>query len=99
MNDSLSAKIDSEKSILGVMICFHKTMDFFIENIRAKDFIDKRHKIIFKAIQYLFFQGVSIDLISLAGVLKATGKLKECGGSLYIAELYEEFNNTEYSGH
>lgn len=83
----MSIPNESEQSVLGAIIINPKTIPFFIENIKAKDFSNKQHKMIYKAIQCLFFQGVGVDLISIAETLKASGKLQECGGALYLAEL------------
>lgn len=87
MMDFISIPNESEKAILGTMINNPKTIPFFVENIKAKDFLTKQHKIIYKVIQYLFFQGTPIDLISISETLMASGKLQECGGAVYLAEL------------
>lgn len=87
MKEFISIPIESEQAVLGAIISNPKTIPFFIENIKAKDFSNKHHKMIYKAIQYLFFQGVGVDLVSIAETLKASGKLQECGGALYLAEL------------
>ena len=69
-------------------------MYFFVEHIRPKDFIDKRHKMIYKAIQYLFFQQAPIDVISICEALKASNRLDECGGALYISEIMMSFESS-----
>lgn len=87
MKDFISIPNESEKAVLGAMIANPKTISFFIENIKPKDFLNKQHKVIYKVIQYLFFQSAPIDLVSISETLKASGKLQECGGAVYLAEL------------
>lgn len=82
----------SEQDIISLLILSPDSIYFFIENIKPRDFKDKRNAIIYRAIQYLFFQKESVDLISIASVLKASNKLEECGGPIYLGELVTNFS-------
>lgn len=82
----------SEQDILSLLILSPNSIYFFIENISPRDFKDKRHAIIYRAIQYLFFQKKTVDLVSLASVLKASNQLDECGGAVYLSELITSFS-------
>jgi replicative DNA helicase len=55
----------SEQDIISLLILSPNSIYFFIENISPRDFKDKRHAIIYRAIQYLFFQKNQLTLFPL----------------------------------
>ncbi len=55
----------SEQDIISLLILSPNSIYFFIENISPRDFKDKRHAIIYRAIQYLFFQKKQLTLFPL----------------------------------
>ena len=79
--------ITAEKSLLGALIISENIFPEIITIVRAKDFYDKNHQIIFDAMMSLYDQHRPIDLLTLTSELKTSKKLKEIGGAPYLAEL------------
>ncbi len=79
--------ITAEKSLLGAVIIAENIFPEIITIVRAKDFYDKNHQIIFEAMMSLYDQHRPIDLLTLTSELKSSKKIKEIGGAQYLAEL------------
>ncbi|MBP9758073.1 replicative DNA helicase [Candidatus Dojkabacteria bacterium] len=59
------------------------------ELINANDFYYPKHKIIFEAIEHLFYSHEAIDSLTIISYLKKAKSLKEIGGASYITEIIE----------
>jgi len=55
--------------------------------LSTDDFVDKRHKAIFSAIQEMIGEE-SVDMVSVTGHLERNGKLSDAGGLAYVAEVF-----------
>ncbi len=79
--------IVAEKSLLGAILISDATLPEILTMIRADDFYDERHRMIFAAMSSLYDQHKPVDLLTLTNELKGTKKLKDVGGAPYLAEL------------
>ena len=92
MTDKRTAKIppqnlDAEKSLIGAVLIDEEVMADVSENVKAIDFYDKNHGIIFGAMIRLFEKHRPVDLLTLTDELKRKDELDAIGGSAYLTEL------------
>ena len=92
MTDKRTAKIppqnlDAEKSLIGAVLIDEEVMADVSENVKAIDFYDKNHGIIFGAMIRLFERHKPVDLLTLTDELKRKDELDAIGGSAYLTEL------------
>ena len=80
--------VEAEQAVLGSLLI---DRDAFVRiqsvNLAASDFYVERHGWIFAAMNDLFRQGKSVDLITLSDELTRRGQLEEIGGSSHLASL------------
>ena len=86
MTDKRTAKIppqnlDAEKSLIGAVLIDEEVMADVSENVKAIDFYDKNHGIIFGAMIRLFEKHKPVDLLTLTDELKRKDELDAIGGS------------------
>ena len=79
--------IVAEKSLLGAILLSDGVFPEVITIVRAKDFYEEKHQVIFNAMMNLYDQHRPIDLLTLTAELKSLKKLKEVGGAPYLTEL------------
>ena len=85
--------LEAERSLLGAILLEEssgqKAGSFpdILEKLSDKDFYDKKHGAIFRAMTNLYEHGQPIDLLTLTSELRSLKLLKEVGGSPYLAEL------------
>ncbi len=79
--------LDAEKSLLGAILINEDALADVSEIITAKDFYEKRHELIFKAVMRLYERHRPVDLLTLTDELKRKKELAEIGGSTYLTEL------------
>lgn len=83
----LPQSVDFESSVLAS--CLTGDSDRVTELLNENDFYKNSHKLIFKAITYLYRQKAEINLVSVVDRLTETGDIKESGGASYIASLLD----------
>ncbi len=86
--DKLPPKnIEAEKSLLGGLLMdkdsIYKIIDFF----QVKDFYEKKHEQIYRALVDITERSGSIDLLSVANRLEEKELLEQVGGNSYLTEL------------
>ena len=79
--------IVAEKSLLGAVMIQDAVLPEVLTILKPRDFYEKRHEMIFSAMQSLYDQHKPIDLLTLTAELKKTKLLKEIGGAPYLTEL------------
>ena len=79
--------VSAEKSLLGAIMLSNDVLPDILTILRPRDFYEKRHEIIFKAIVDLYDQHKPIDLLTLTSELKAKKQLKDVGGASYLTDL------------
>lgn len=79
--------VEAEKSLLGAIMLQDSVMAEILTILKAQDFYDKRHSLIFDAMTHLYDSHKPIDLLTLTAELKTQKTLKEIGGAPYLTEL------------
>lgn len=79
--------IDAEKSLLGALLIDREAINKVADYLRAEDFYQRGHQIIYEALTALFDKREPIDLLSLSNKLEEKGALEQVGGIAYITSL------------
>jgi len=79
--------VDAEMSLLGAVLIDEEVLADITEHVKAKDFYDKRHAIIYDAMMRLYEKNKPVDLLTLTDELKRKKEVDEIGGSAYLTEL------------
>lgn len=76
-----------EKIILGSLLLEGSAINEVAEILKPEVFYQDQHKAIYTAIEEIYRNGESIDMIVVSEKLKKSGNLDEVGGLMYISEL------------
>ena len=80
--------IEAEQSVLGgLMLDGGEAWQAVSSLVGDEDFIQRRHRVLFRAMGRLIEQGKSLDVITVSDALERSNKLGEIGGGSYIAQL------------
>lgn len=79
--------IDAEMSLLGAVLIDDDVLADVNEIVKASDFYDKRHQIIYSAMTRLYERHKPVDLLTLTDELKKKDEFDTVGGSTYLTEL------------
>lgn len=93
--------LELEQAVLGAVMLDRDAMPDIIDLLRPESFYLESHQVIYEAMQHLFNQAKTIDLLTIHEELLKMGKLEEAGGASYLAELTERVAsaaNIEYHG-
>lgn len=82
--------IDAERSILGAVLLDPDAILKIIDIITPEDFYEARNALVYETMLYLFEKRRAIDIVTLSEALESLGKIKEVGGSSYLAEIVNE---------
>jgi len=91
--------VDVEEIILGALMLERDVIDIAINELKAEDFYNPAHVLIFETIVELYNAHQPVDLITMTSKLRERKKLDDCGGALYLADLTNRVgsaSNTEY---
>jgi len=81
--------IESERVVLGAIICGHpQTVEIF-EKLTPEDFFDSRHKVIFTTLRSMWDAGHPTGLPALHDALNARNVLENVGGIAYVSACAE----------
>jgi len=86
INKNLTAN-EIEKVVLGTLLIDSKIYSDNSKILSDKLFSKDSHKIIFKAIEQLCQNNITIDMVIVIHQLKKNGKLEEAGGDKYVIDL------------
>lgn len=78
---------EAEKSVLGALFLEPNKMPTVQGIIEEEDFYKQRHQLIFRAMDSLYNQSTTIDIITLASKLESYDELSNVGGREYLTEL------------
>lgn len=79
--------LDAEMSLLGAVLIDEEVLADISEHVKADDFYDKRHGIIYGAMMRLYEKHKPVDLLTLTDELKKKDELEAISGSAYLTEL------------
>ncbi len=79
--------IDAEMSLLGAVLINDDVLSDVSDKLKAADFYDKRHQVVFDAMLRLYEKHKPVDLLTLSNELEGKKQLETVGGSGYLSEL------------
>jgi len=92
--------LEAERAVLGAMLLDKEVIPKVLEIIREGDcFYSKVHRLIYEEIVNLFNKNKPVDLVTLREGFRKKKKLKEVGGSAYLAELVNSVPTTINAGY
>jgi replicative DNA helicase len=89
----------AERAVLAALLIDADRMVDVQDRLKPADFHDKRHRAIFEALVQLDEQGQGVDPVTLIATLRATGRLLEAGGDMYVAELLGAVSSAAHLKH
>lgn len=81
--------LDAERAVLGSMMLSPTAVDGCEHLLRAADFYDARHGMIFAAIKDLRRRGSPVDAIQVKAAMQANGQLSKLGSPAFLINLIE----------
>ena len=85
-----------EEAVLGALMLEKDAYSQVSEILKADTFYEKKHQIIFTAIQELALAQNPIDMLTVTNQLQRDGKLDEIGGPYYIAQLTQKVSSAAH---
>lgn len=79
--------LDAEKSLLGAILISEESLPDITEIVKADDFYDTRHQLIYEAMWNLYERHKPVDLLTITAELRRKKNLDKAGGSAYLSEL------------
>lgn len=79
--------VDAEMSLLGAVLIDEEVLADVVEHVKAGDFYDKRHGLVFGAMMRLYEKNKPVDLLTLTDELTRKKELDAVGGSAFLSEL------------
>ncbi|HWJ02764.1 MAG TPA: replicative DNA helicase [Verrucomicrobiae bacterium] len=79
--------LEAELSVLGAMMLDQEAVISATELLRAEDFYQDSHRLVFEAALELNEKSLPIDMVTVAEALRAKGDLEKIGGIAFIASL------------
>lgn len=79
--------LDAETSLLGAVLIDQEVLTDISDKLKADDFYDKRHRLIFEGMVRLFEQHTPVDLLTLTEELKKKDALDTIGGPAFLTDL------------
>lgn len=81
---------DAERSVLGAVLLDKDAIIKIIDILTPEDFYEDRNGIIYEAMLTLFDKRQPIDILTISEILDTSGKIKDAGGSAYLAQIVNE---------
>lgn len=80
----------NERAVLGACLLDRDAISAVRDFLSMEDFYLEKHSIIYGVLLDLLERHIAPDIASVAGELRAVGKLELCGGVLYLSQLCED---------
>ena len=79
--------LDMEVAVIGALMLEKEAWGQVAEMLKPESFYDKRHQIIFQAIQTLNVEEKPVDIMTVCDQLERTGLLEDAGGNTYLIQI------------
>ena len=91
---------EAEQSILGIMMVDNTKILPIIVLLNKNDFFTPAHKNIYTAIEYLYREGKSVDIVTVSEYLRFNEELESSGGREYVTQLaYNVITTANYKNY
>jgi len=91
--------LEAEQSLLGALLLDQEVMVKVGDVVRAEDYYQDSHRIIFETMVELFERHQPIDLLTLGNRLEEKGVLKQIGGRTILVELTNVVTTSAHVAH
>lgn len=88
--DALLLQQKIERSLLSILMAHTDKWDEVLPYLAEQNFVDKRHRFIFSALQGLVENRQPVDPLILGEVLEREDRLAAAGGLVYLIEISQE---------
>lgn len=85
--ESQPHNVDAERTVLGALLLDPEAMIKVSDLLKAEDFYDPTHRLIYQAIYELYSKHEPIDFVTVSGKLADKKKIQDIGGSAFLAQL------------
>ena len=82
--------LEMEVAVLGALMVEQEAWGEVAETLKPESFYDKRHQLIFQAIQTLNVEQKPVDIMTVCDQLERTGLLEDAGGNTYLMQINAE---------
>ena len=79
--------IEAEQSVLGALLLSNEAYEHIAGELKAGDFYQAAHQVIFKAIAGLLDRGEPADVVTVSDAIDRGGQSAQTGGLAYLGEL------------
>jgi replicative DNA helicase len=76
---------DAERALLGCVLLAPAWLEWVSQHLSVDDFYLASHRLIFRA--FLDLMGTTLDVVTVADLLRQKGELEKVGGVSYLASL------------
>ena len=98
----LPSNNEAEMAVLGAAIVQPLEIGPLLideHHLDPDDFYLRKHQLIWRAIMQIHGQGGQCDIVAIADLLEAQGKIDDAGGRLYLNSLIDQVTTTESAGY
>jgi replicative DNA helicase len=85
-----------EQAVLGAIMIEKDAYSLVSEILKPDSFYERRHQLLYKAVQSLAVAQKPVDILTVAEQLRSTGELEEVGGPVYITQLAGKVNSSAH---
>jgi hypothetical protein len=82
--------LNAERAVLGAALLEQSAVEAALDLLRADQFADARHRIVFGAVADLAKENEPVDILTVRSRLEHAGLLGEVGGPAFLTTLTEE---------
>jgi replicative DNA helicase len=90
---------EAERALLGALLLDDERVAEVADFLRAEDFYDRRHVLVYEAILRLAERNTPVNFVSLGETLRAAGTFTEVGGAAFLVQLAQEVTSSAHALH
>ncbi|MCL2816961.1 MAG: replicative DNA helicase [Clostridiales bacterium] len=90
---------EAEQALLGACLLDKEALENALEFVRAEDFYQEGHRLIFSCLKDLLNRDIPCDLVTLSTELNKKGQMHRVGGAAYLASLTLTVPSTASAGY
>jgi replicative DNA helicase len=90
---------DAERAVLGALLVDPHRMDEVSEFLSSDSFYDRRHQLVFHALDAIYRRNHPIDIVVLGEQLRADGAYQQIGGAEFLTDLADAVTSSALLRH
>lgn len=88
--------LDMEMAVLGALLIEKDAYSVVTDMLSPESFYERKHAIIYDAIQKLALNQEPIDMLTVCNKLQTMGKVEDAGGAVYVASLTQHVSSAAH---